>query len=335
MKQALERIWYRSAPPPAPLRPLAALYGAVSTRLARQRQAAAVRLPVPVIVVGNIAVGGTGKTPFVLWLVQRLRERGWRPGVISRGYGGHAPAYPLRVGPSTDAARAGDEPALIARRLGVPVAVAPDRVAAARLLLDAGEADILVADDGLQHYRLARDLEICVVDGSRGLGNGALLPAGPLRETPQRLQQVDLVVVNGGGWSSPREPAVEMRLALGQAEALDGGGRRPLADFAGRRVHAAAGIGNPERFFTALRAAGIEVIPHPFPDHHRYRADELAFTPELPLLMTEKDAVKCRELARPDWWCVPAEAAFSAQDAVLVQQLADRLLPTPSSKPHG
>jgi len=335
MKAALERMWYRSAPPPPALRPLGALYGAVSAHLARRRQAAAVRLPVPVIVVGNIAVGGTGKTPFVLWLVQRLRERGWRPGVVSRGYGGRAPSYPLRVGAATDPAWAGDEPALIARRLGVPVAVAPDRVAAARLLLDAGEADILVADDGLQHYHLARDLEICVVDASRGLGNGALLPAGPLREPPQRLARVDLVVVNGGGWRSPGAPAVDMLLRMTDAVALDDGRHTALSTFAGRRVHAVAGIGNPERFFASLRGAGIEVVPHPFPDHHRYRAGDLAFDAELPLLMTEKDAVKCRGLARPGWWCVPADAEFTAEGTAHVQQLLDRLPRPQSSRSHG
>ncbi|MDR3416499.1 MAG: tetraacyldisaccharide 4'-kinase [Nevskia sp.] len=335
MKDAIERIWYRAEPPPAWLRPLGALYGAVGAELARRRQAAAVRLPVPVIVVGNLTVGGTGKTPFVLWLVQLLRAQGWRPGVISRGYGGHAPSYPLRVGAATDAAWAGDEPALIARRLGVPVAVAPDRVAAARLLLDGGEADILISDDGLQHYRLARDLEICVVDGSRGLGNGALLPAGPLREPPQRLDRVQLLVVNGGGWRRDGVPALDMRLELSEAVALEAGERRPLAAFAGQRVHAVAGIGNPQRFFDALRGAGIEVVPHPFPDHHRYVAADLDFEPALPLLMTEKDAVKCRELARPGWWQVPAETVITAEGAALVQQLVARLSPPESSKTHG
>jgi tetraacyldisaccharide 4'-kinase len=280
---------------------------------------------VPVIVVGNITLGGTGKTPFVLWLVQRLIVQGWRPGVISRGYGGRAPQYPLRVSATTDPAWSGDEPALIARRLEVPVAVAPDRVAAARLLLDAGEVDILVTDDGLQHYRLARDYEICVVDGSRGLGNGALLPAGPLREPPSRLREVSLVVVNGGGWSVEGVPSLEMQLRTTQARSLTGAEPRPLSAFAGQRVNAVAGIGNPERFFASLRAAGIEPLPHPFPDHHHYSAMDLCFEGGLPLLMTEKDAVKCGKLAQPNHWYVPAEAVISDSGAALVQQLLDRL----------
>jgi len=327
MNAALERLWYRPVPPPAWLRPLSTLYGSVSSSLARSRKQAAVQLPVPVIVVGNINVGGTGKTPFVLWLVQRLREQGWRPGVISRGYGGCAPEYPLRVSASTDPAWAGDEPALIARRLGVPIAVAPDRVAAAQLLLDAGEVNILVTDDGLQHYRLARDIEVCVVDGSRGLGNGALLPCGPLREPPARLREVDLVVVNGGGWREPGLSTLDMSLCTPEAIPLAGGEPRPLASFAGGKVHAVAGIGNPERFFASLRAAGIEVLPHPFPDHHSYAAIDLAFDGALPLLMTEKDAVKCGALARPDHWYVPAQAVITAQGAALVQQLLDKLPP--------
>lgn len=330
MKLSLDHLWYRAAPPAGWLRPLAALYGSVSGDIARSRKAAAVQLPIPVIVVGNITVGGTGKTPFVLWLVERLRAQGWRPGVISRGYGGCSPEYPLRVSATTDPAWAGDEPALIARRFDVPVAVAPDRVAAARLLLDAGEVDILVTDDGLQHYRLARDIEICVVDGSRGLGNGALLPAGPLREPPQRLREVDLVVVNGGGWRQDGVATLDMALSTTEALPLSGGEPRPLAGFAGKRVHAVAGIGNPQRFFTSLRAAGIEVIPHPFPDHHRYTEIDLAFDGALPLLMTEKDAVKCAALARPNHWYVPARAVIAAPGAALVQQLLDRLPARPA-----
>jgi tetraacyldisaccharide 4'-kinase len=306
MKISLDQFWYRPAPPPGWLRPLATLYGSVSADLARTRKAAAVHLPVPVIVVGNITVGGTGKTPFVLWLVERLREQGWRPGVISRGYGGCSPEYPLRVTPATDPAWAGDEPALIARRLDIPVAVAPDRVAAARLLLDSGDVNILVTDDGLQHYRLARDIEICVVDGSRGLGNGSLLPAGPLREPPQRLREVDLVVVNGGGWRADGVTTLDMKLRTVEALPLSGG---------------------EQRFFASLRAAGIEVIPHPFPDHHGYTEIDLAFDGAQPLLMTEKDAVKCAELARPNHWYVPAQAVIAAEGAALVQQLLDKLPP--------
>ncbi len=327
MKRWLERRWYRRVPPPSFLLPLAALYGAFADRVAVRRKAAAVRLPVPVIVVGNISVGGTGKTPFTIFLVEQLRALGWRPGVISRGYAGRTAAWPLRVTPSTDPALCGDEPALIARLAAVPVAVAPDRVAAARMLLEEGGIDILVADDGLQHYRLARDLEICVIDGARGLGNGARLPAGPLRERPARLATVDLVVSNGvlATPIATTVPMIEMRLAIAAARSLAHDQLRPLASFARQRVHAVAGIGNPARFFAALTAAGLEVIAHPFPDHHRYAAIDLCFDDDLPVLMTEKDAVKCAELGLPRLWAVPARAALDPAAVARVRELLTKL----------
>jgi tetraacyldisaccharide 4'-kinase len=320
----LEAIWYAPSPPPRWLRGLAALYGWTARCLASRRRQRQVRLPVPVIVVGNIGVGGTGKTPFVIWLVERLRQQGLRPGIVSRGYGGRPPRQPLRVTAETDPAHCGDEPALMARRLGVPVAVAADRVAAARMLIDSGEVDLLVADDGLQHYRLARDLEICIVDGVRGLGNGALLPAGPLREPPSRLADVGLVVVNGGRWrpdAGIATPVVDMQLEAQDAVALDGGASRPLASFRGQRVHAVAGIGHPARFFATLCRYGMEVSMHPFPDHHRYRRGDLEFGAGAVVLMTEKDAVKCRAIAHPDGWYVPVQARLADEAAAGVQQL--------------
>ncbi|MGH8541748.1 MAG: tetraacyldisaccharide 4'-kinase, partial [Stenotrophobium sp.] len=293
LKKWLESRWYSARPAPWWLRPFAALYGFIASARRRRLSAQAQPLSVPVIVVGNISLGGTGKTPFVIWLVESLRAWGFRPGVISRGYGGHAPQYPLEVTPETAAALCGDEPLLMAQRLGVPLAVAPDRVAAAKFLLQRHAIDILVADDGLQHYRLPRDLEICVVDGARGLGNGALLPAGPLREAPSRLREVGLVVVNGGGWRRAAIPHADMMLRMDMAVSFSGG-KKPLQDFAGQRVHAVAGIGNPERFFAQLRGQGIEVVPLAFADHHAYAAGDLDFGDQLPVLMTEKDAVKCR-----------------------------------------
>ncbi|GAC1632121.1 MAG: tetraacyldisaccharide 4'-kinase [Nevskia sp.] len=324
MRRWLERRWYGSAAPPRLLLPLSALYGAVADRVAATRKAQAVRLSVPVIVIGNIAVGGTGKTPLTLWFVDALRELGWKPGVISRGYGGRAANYPLRVTAATDAQVCGDEPALIARRTRVPMAVAPDRVAAGQLLIDSGEVDILIADDGLQHYRLARDLEVCVIDGARGVGNGARLPAGPLRERPARLETVDLVVVNGVRTARlpPLDTAtVSMQLELGAARALADGGERPLASFQGQRVHAVAGLGNPQRFFEALAAAGLDVIPHALPDHHCYAEIDLAFGDGLPVLLTEKDAVKCAGFSLPQLWMIPATARLAADDAARVRQL--------------
>jgi tetraacyldisaccharide 4'-kinase len=301
----LESAWYGNGRAPWWSRPLAALYGVVVRargvlygRGVRSR----VRLPVPVIVIGNLSVGGTGKTPLTIALADALRTRGLRPGVVSRGYGG-TQRDPLLLGIAPDPARVGDEPCLI-HASGVPVAVGRDRPAAARLLLEAG-CDVVIADDGLQHYRLARDVEICVIDGVRRFGNGRLLPAGPLREPLSRLQQVDFRVCNGGLAADGEYP---MQLRSGEAVALCDGRRRPLANFSGQRVHAVAAIGNPERFFAALRGTGIEVIEHAFADHHAFTAAELDFGDRLPLLMTDKDAVKCRQFAQPHWWRVPVQA---------------------------
>jgi tetraacyldisaccharide 4'-kinase len=207
--------------------------------------------------------------------------------------------------------------------------VGPDRLAAARRLLAAGDVDVVVSDDGLQHYRLWRDLEIAVVDASRGLGNGALLPAGPLREPAARLAEVGLVVANGNGWAAPAGRQVTMRLAAQEARALAGGGRLPLAGFAGQTVHAVAGIGNPARFFSMLSQHGLRLVVHPFPDHHPFTAADLEFGDDLPVLMTEKDAVKCRAFGSERHWVVPVEASIAAEGVALVQELADRLRSPP------
>lgn len=310
MKRWIERTWYRAAPPPLLLRPLARLYGAVSGPLAQYRRQHAQRLPVPVIVVGNIAVGGTGKTPCVLWLVDALRELGRQPGIVSRGYGGAGP-FPRLVQAGDGPALSGDEPVLLAQRAGVPLAVAPDRAAAARLLLQAHPAiDVLVCDDGLQHYQLARDLEFCVVDGQRGHGNGWLLPAGPLREPPARAGQAALILVNGGEAAGFGERALRFDLCIGTAVNLLTRESRPLASFGGGMVHAIAGIGNPERFFSGLESAALTLRRHAFADHRTYAAADLAFGDDRPVLMTEKDAVKCRAFAQAHWWAVPAELQF-------------------------
>jgi len=314
MRDWLQQVWWRPTPPPIWLRPLAGLYAQVADRRAAAQRAEARRLPLPVIVVGNIAVGGTGKTPVTLALVELLQELGRHPGVISRGYGGQGP-FPRIVRPADDPGAVGDEPLLISRRSGVPVCVAPDRVAAGRVLLAAHPSvDVLVCDDGLQHYRLARDLEICVIDGQRGHGNGWRLPAGPLREPPSRARDCDLRLVNGGEASGYGADSLRFDLALDRLQPLAGGASQPLSDWAGRSVHAVAGIGNPGRFFAALSALGLRVEPHPFPDHHAFSADDLAFGDDRPVLMTEKDAVKCAAFADARLWVVPAEARFH-QDA--------------------
>lgn len=306
----LQHRWYDpSARPAWWALPVAGLYGAgvrIRRGLYRMRVLRSRRLPVPVVVVGNIVAGGAGKTPLVIALVEALRERGWKPGVVSRGYGGSARG-PRLLGTNPDPALAGDEPALIALRTGVPVAIGADRAAAAALLLEQG-VDVVVADDGLQHYALVRDIEICVIDGQRRLGNGRLLPAGPLREPPSRLRRVDFTVCNGG---EPGTGEIPMRLVADAAVLLgEPSTRQPLAAFSRGRVHAAAGIGNPRRFFDTLRGQGIDVVEHPFADHRRYAPGDLDFGDGLPVLMTEKDAIKCGGFARPDWWGVPVTAAL-------------------------
>jgi tetraacyldisaccharide 4'-kinase len=264
-----------------------------------------------VVVVGNVSVGGTGKTPLVCWLVQHLLERGYTPGIVTRGYGGSSTIV-RRISASDDPALVGDEPILLARRTGVPVAVGRDRPAAAQLLVSAG-CNVIVSDDGLQHYALARDCEIVVIDGDRRFGNGWLLPAGPLRESPARLKAADAVVVNGGRPLLPG--ALSMHLEAKNAVALVAGAVRPLSALTGRRVHAVAGIGNPERFFNMLRSRGIEVVGRPLADHARLTLADIEFGDDTPVLMTEKDAVKCAAFAGAQHWYVPVTASFDGGEA--------------------
>jgi tetraacyldisaccharide 4'-kinase len=300
-------IWYGRHPLAVALAPLSWLYCLV-VWLRRLGYGAGWlahrRLPVPVVVVGNLTVGGTGKTPAVLKLAELLRARGWRPGIITRGYGGRGSIWPQVVCPDADPSRLGDEPVLLARRSGCPVVAGPDRVAAGLLALRQG-VDILLADDGLQHYRLARDIEIALVDGERGLGNGRCLPAGPLREPRSRLARVDFVLINGGNSGKGHRMGLIPGAAvnLGEPEVT-----RPITDFLGERVFAVAAIGNPGRFFGMLRALGLEVQGRGYPDHHPFSAADLADWPAGPVLMTEKDAVKCARFSRPDLWYLPVEA---------------------------
>jgi len=337
--------WFGDAAVPWPMRLLAPVYASVVAARRRLYRAGLLRrhgVPVPVIVVGNLAAGGAGKTPLTLALVERLRQEGWHPGVASRGYG-RADAAPRWVLPDTPVAQGGDEPVLIARRAAVPVRVDRDRVAAARALVDAG-CDVVVCDDGLQHYRLERDIEIEVIDGARRYGNGRMLPAGPLREPADRGRRCDFRVVNlghgGQGAGAPGTgraadaPAAgatgfgewPMHLRTRNVLPLAGGRPRPLSAFSGLRVHAVAGIGNPGRFFDTLRAAGIGVVPHAFADHHDYQRADLDFGNELPVLMTEKDAVKCAVFADARCHAVPVDAELPAAFWVA---LLDRLGPPP------
>lgn len=323
-------FWQRRGALAQALRPLSLLFGVLARR--RRARTRPQRLPVAVIVVGNIAVGGSGKTPVVDWLAGVLRAAGHRPGIVSRGHGGTASAQGgLALVPADgDPGRYGDEPVLLARLTGCPLVVGQDRPAAARALLRLHpECDVLIADDGMQHYRLARDLEIAVVDAAT-LGNRLLLPAGPLREPLARLAEVDLVLAHGGLDADLRAaiggvPVFGMRLAGEEVVALDDPARRlALAALRGRRVHAVAGIGRPQRFFDQLAAAGLEVVAHAFPDHHRFVAADLAFGDASPILMTAKDAVKCRAFAPADCWEYPVRAQIGSGAAErILEKLED------------
>jgi tetraacyldisaccharide 4'-kinase len=265
---------------------------------------------IPVIVVGNLTAGGSGKTPLVLRIAEILQERGWKPGIVSRGYPGSA-RQPRAATIAADPAEVGDEPILLARRSGCPVWVAPDRVVACRALREQNpECDVILADDGLQHYALRRDVEICVVDG-RGFGNGFLQPAGPLREPRSRLRSVDAVVIQGAPDVQGYKMALEGDKLVRFTDARD---VRPAKSFAGQRVHAVAGIGDPKRFFLQLARFGIKVVPHPFPDHHPLRAEDFAFGDSDPVVMTEKDAVKCKRIVagnpQAQFWVFPVAASL-------------------------
>jgi tetraacyldisaccharide 4'-kinase len=265
---------------------------------------------IPVIVVGNLTAGGSGKTPLVLRIAEILRDHHWKPGIVSRGYGGSAQA-PREATIASDPAEVGDEPMLLARRSGCPVWVAPDRVQACKALREQHpDCDVIVTDDGLQHYALRRDLEICVVDG-RGFGNGFLQPAGPLREPPSRLRSVSAVVANGAQGIEGHAMKLEGDQLVRFNDARD---VRAAKSFAGQRMHAVAGIGDPKRFFLHLARFGVKVVPHPFADHHPFRAQDFEFGDNDPIVMTEKDAVKCKRIvaASPNaqFWVLPVRASL-------------------------
>src|SRR5690606_28112684 len=300
-KRAPPPWWYDEArEPPFMARLLASLYGtSVRARLGlyRRRLLPQLKVGVPVVVVGNIVAGGAGKTPLVIAVVERLRAAGYTPGVATRGYGRDDESKALWVNGRTDPAQGGDEPVLIARRTGAKVRADRDRVAGARALVSAG-CNVIVCDDGLQHYPLARDVEIEVLDATRRHGNGQLIPAGPLREPVARAANCDFHVLNDAvGDAEPGFGEWLMRQSADEAMPLLGGRGLPLESFAGKRVHAVAGIGNPERFFAMLRSRGIAVVPHAFADHHRFIPEDFDFGSDLPVLMTEKDAVKCTGFA--------------------------------------
>ena len=322
--------WYSPRPSALAiaLRPISLVFGAVVAlrrALYRAGLRKSVALPVPVVIVGNITVGGSGKTPLVAALVRALAERGFHPGVVSRGYGrDRRDDAPILVGAHDDPRRVGDEPLLLARA-GCIVAVARDRVAAGRALLERHpECDVVIADDGLQHYRLERTVEIAVVDATRALGNGWLLPAGPLREPAARLDEVDAVVAlvpAGERAASLRLDAFAMTLSAGQFVRVGSPDTAaPASAFVGEGMHAVAGIGDPTRFFAQLNSLGIRAIEHPFPDHHRFTAGDIAFAGARAVLMTEKDAVKCEAFADERCWYLPVRARIDDALVTLIEK---------------
>jgi tetraacyldisaccharide 4'-kinase len=323
MRSKIERMWY-SRERPLWLAPLSLLYGflmglrSVLYHLGLRHR---VKVGVPVVVVGNLTVGGTGKTPLVAWMASSLAAVGLRVAVVSRGYGGRARGV-TRVTVHSRPSEVGDESLLLARRAQATVFIGKDRVAAAKAAV-ADKADVVICDDGLQHLALVRNCEIVVIDGQRGFGNGCVLPRGPLRESPRRLRRVNAVVVNGNitaaGFQIPSfvsRTLFTMHMRPGDARPVAGkGSLRSLSSFRGNGVHAVAGIGNPQRFFDTLREASLTVYEHPFPDHHAFKSGDLNFGDDLPVLMTEKDAVKCAAFADDRCWFVPVTAEFAEAEA--------------------
>ncbi|HUL42197.1 MAG TPA: tetraacyldisaccharide 4'-kinase [Burkholderiales bacterium] len=319
----LEQYWYRLTPWHVLLLPFSLLFGILASLrrfLYVLHLLPAIKLPVPVIVIGNISVGGTGKTPLVIWLTYFLQQEGFKPGIVSRGYGGRN-TEPLEVTPQSSPAVVGDEPVLLARRCGCPVWVGRNRAAAAVALLAAhSECDIVISDDGLQHYRLNRDVEIAVVDGERKFGNGLPLPAGPLRELVGRLESVDAVVVQDGE-PSAGAPAHSFNMKLAGEifyNLLNPDFKASAADLRGKKTYAVAGIGHPQRFFRQLQALGLTAAARPFPDHYPYQADDLYAPDAEAIIMTEKDAVKCQTFANEKYWVLAVDAQVPRELGLLI-----------------
>ncbi len=361
LSQLIDQAWYRGSWWLNFALPAAWLFEAVARRRRSVYQAKPDKQwkpQLPVIVVGNISVGGTGKTPLVIAIAQQLKQQGYHPGIVSRGYGAQASVFPKEVFASTSAGEGGDEPVLIAKRSACPVVIDPDRVAAVQHLLSLHHCDVIISDDGLQHYALGRDIEIVAIDGQRGLGNHRCLPAGPLRESPSRLAEVDFVVINGDRQAEDSEPGAEepsaskkdpsavkkqpsalkkessasmvygphqykMVLRPGQIQALNAAQEAAQPDSQSQQaIHGVAGIGNPQRFFRTLRAQGYQLIEHRFPDHYCYKQGDFDFELPLAIVMTEKDAVKCQSLNLPNSWYLPVDAQLGNE---FWQQLFDQL----------
>ena len=324
----LQDSWYKEMYISSAFMPISMLYDdAVRFRafLYRIGLKKKTRVSIPVVIVGNITVGGTGKTPLVVYLARLLTAQGYKPAIISRGYGGESEHWPQRVDAKSDAQQVGDEAVLMARRTDCPLAVGPERAKTAQLLIDETDCDIILSDDGLQHYALERDIEIAVIDGERRFGNGYMLPCGPLREPIARLQTVDLIIANG---KAEEENEFAMAIKGEKAINLVTQEEMLLVDFSGSSIHALAGIGNPKRFYQLLKQYDINVDFHSFLDHYQFVADDILFADDKPIFMTEKDAVKCQAFATEQHWFVPITA-------VPEQPFIDKLLTLIKEKTRG
>ncbi len=328
LQQWLEAIWYdpekKNSIGRFLLMPLSYVYSAINNYQRNTQTKNLAKLACPVIVIGNITVGGTGKTPLTIHVVKLLQKSGYKPAIITRGYGGKATTWPQSVTVDSDASLVGDEAVLMASRTSVPVFAGANRLESIEQLLKVHDCDVIVSDDGLQHYKLPRDIQIAVIDATRQLGNGYCLPAGPLREKKERLDDCDLIVVNGQNTQNYNYH--EMTLLGHTLINLSTNIEKDLSDFNGQEVQAMTGIGNPQRFYTTLKSQGLKVIENSFPDHHAFEVSDLSFSTESIVLMTEKDAVKCKPLLRlgsaDNYWYLPITAKLSTDfDASLLEKL--------------
>ena len=325
LQQWLESIWYDSDNENSIgrlfLMPLSYLYSAINTYQRKSQTKNLMKLSCPVIVVGNITVGGTGKTPLTIHVVKLLQKSGYKPAIITRGYGGKATTWPQAVTAESDASLVGDEAVLMASRTGVPVYAGANRLGSIEQLLKTHDCDVIVSDDGMQHYKLPRDIQIAVIDGNRQLGNGYCLPAGPLREKKERLNDCDLIVVNGQ--NKDKNNYFEMALSGKTLINLMTNEEKDLSDFSGQEVQAMTGIGNPQRFYTTLKLRGLNVIENSFPDHYAFVRNDLSFSADSIVIMTEKDAVKCKPLIGDSnlYWYLPVTATLSNEfDLALIDK---------------
>ena len=323
----IEDLWYGKHPLSIVLAPLGWCYQLLMTMRHLLYQSGILptqRVDIPVIVVGNIVAGGTGKTPLVIWLAAYLKEKGYQPGIVSRGYKSKVKQWPQQVRKDSNPELVGDEPVLLARRTNCPVAIAPNRYIAAAALIEHEQVDIIVCDDGLQHYALERDIEIAVIDGVRRHGNGRCLPSGPLRESVGRLKSVDMIVCNSGAVRGE----FEMEYVPQQLRSvMDANKRCDVGQFRNQSIHAIAGVGNPAKFFSYLRGNGIRTIEHEFPDHYQFKAKDICFDDGFSVVMTEKDAVKCIEFASEEHWFLPIDVkmtnAFEHRLTILLKDISN------------